>query len=202
MTGKGRKAERGPPEDEARAIAACQRGDRNAYEFIVRRYAGRAFGVARSILRDAAHAEDAAQEAFVRAFRAIRRFDRKEPFYPWFYRILKNVCLTALKRRKSHRELSLDAEDAPPLPAPSGDPASRASRKELRATIEAAMARLSDPHREILYLSHFEELSYKEIAFCLAIPIGTVMSRLWAARRALREVLAPLIPGHDGSRSS
>jgi RNA polymerase sigma-70 factor (ECF subfamily) len=197
MTRQGRKAESGPPEDEVRAIAACQKGDRNAYELIVRRYAARAVGVARTILRDVAHAEDAAQEAFVRAFRAIRRFDRKERFYPWFYRILKNVCLTALKRRKG-RELSLDAEDAPPLAAPPDDPSTRASRKELRATIEVALARLTEPHREILYLSHFEELSYKEIASCLSIPIGTVMSRLWAARRALRKVLAPMVAEHDG----
>ena len=193
MCARGRKGRSGPPEDEARAIVACQRGNRDAYELIVRRYAGRAVGVARSILRDLARAEDAAQEAFVRAFRAIRRFDTNEAFYPWFYRILKNVCLTALKKRRPG-EFSLDADDAPPLVAPPDDPSSSAERKELRATIDTALARLSDAHREILHLSHFEELSYKEIAACLAIPIGTVMSRLWAARKALKKELGPLLP--------
>ena len=198
MPPPGSKTEDGPPGDETRAIVACQKGDRDAYELIVRRYAARAAAAARSILRDAALAEDAAQEAFVRAFRAIRRFRVQERFFPWFYRILKNVCLTVLKRRK-RRELSLDAEDAPPLAAPPSDPSARASRRELRAMLESAMERLSAAHREILHLSHFEELSYKEIAACLSIPIGTVMSRLWAARRALRVVLGPsLEPRDDG----
>ena len=115
MSGPGRKAKNGPTEDEVRAIAACQKGDRNAYELIVRTYASRAVGVARSILRDANLAEDVAQEAFVRAFKAIKRFDLSQPFYPWLYRILKNCCLTALKRRKP--TVSIDAEDAPPLEA-------------------------------------------------------------------------------------
>lgn len=184
------------PQDEVQAIRACQRGDRSAFELIVRHYAARAAGVARSILRDAALADDAAQEAFVRAFRAIRRFDLREPFYPWFYRILKNVCLTLLKRRRKG-VLSLDAEDAPPVAAPPVDPTAGLARGELRARIDAAMAQLSEPHREILHLAHFEELSYKEMAACLDIPIGTVMSRLWAARRALKKALGPMPTGHE-----
>jgi RNA polymerase sigma-70 factor (ECF subfamily) len=197
MSGEGSEPNGGLPVDEVRAIKACQKGDRNAYELIVRRYAARAVGVARSILRDSALAEDAAQEAFVRAFRAIRRFDVTQPFYPWFYRIVKNCCLTLLKRRGRAVELSIDAEDAPPVVAPPVDPASRATKAELRETILAAMDTLSAPHREILQLAHFEERSYKEIAACLDIPIGTVMSRLWAARQALKKVLAPLIEGHE-----
>lgn len=197
MSSKGRKADNRPtPEEETRAIVACRNGDRNAYEVIVRIYAGRAAGVARSILRDAALAEDAAQEAFVRAFKAIARFDTDQPFYPWLYRILKNVCLTKLKKRKI-ADFSIDAENAPPLAAPPCDPADAASKKELRQTIEAAMAQLSDAHREILHLSHFEQLAYKEIAACLAIPVGTVMSRLWAARQALKTVLGPMMSGHE-----
>ena len=182
--------------EDRQAIEACQQGDRDAFEILVRRYASRATGVARSILRDAALAEDAAQEAFVRAFRAIRRFDLALPFYPWLYRILKNVCLTKLKRKRV-TVFSIDAEDAPPLEAPPDDPSSRAAHKELRATILGAMDTLSDPHREILHLAHFEQISYKEIAACLGIPVRTVMSRLWAARKKLKEVLGPLVPNHE-----
>lgn len=191
MAAEGRQDRDDPPEDEVSALVACRKGDRAAYELIVRRYAARAAGVARGLLRDAFLADDAAQMAFVRAFRAIRRFDVREPFYPWFYRILRNVCLTLLARRPK-REVSLDAERAPPVAAPPVDLSARLERRELRERIDAAMARLSGAHREILHLSHFEELSYKEIAACLGIPIGTVMSRLWAARRALREALGPL----------
>jgi len=178
--------------EDRQAIAACQKGDRDAFETLVRRYASRATGVARSILRDAALAEDAAQEAFVRAFRAIRRFDLTQPFYPWFYRILKNVCLSTLKRRRV-TVFSLDAEDAPPVEAPPSDPSKSAARHELRETILAAMDTLSDAHREILHLAHFEHLAYKEMAACLGIPVGTVMSRLFAARKKLKEALGPLV---------
>lgn len=184
------------PADEASAIAACQRGDRQAFELIVKRYTTRALGAARSIVHDAALAEDAAQDAFVRAFRAIRRFRTGEPFYPWLYRILRNSCLTTLKRR-GRPEPSLDAEGAPPPPAPPFDPAATLARDELRAVVREAMTHLSEPHREILHLSHFDGLSYKEIASCLGIPIGTVMSRLWAARQAMRKVLAPRMAGHE-----
>jgi RNA polymerase sigma-70 factor (ECF subfamily) len=197
MRARGSRPEDGPPEEEVQAIVACQRGDREAYELIVRRYAARALGVARSVLRDAALAEDAAQEAFVRAYRAIRRFDIAEPFYPWLYRIVKNACLTALKRRKRDEALSLDAEDAPPVAAPPSNPGARAEHAELEVTIARAMATLSDAHREILHLAHFDELAYKEIAACLGIPVGTVMSRLWAARQALKKALAPLVDAHE-----
>jgi len=180
---------------ETAALAACQKGDRDAFETIVRNYAARAAGVARSILRDAVAADDASQEAFIRAYRAIHRFDLGMAFYPWFYRILKNVCLTRLKKRKI-ADFSLDAENAPPVAAKPNDPADNASRKELRATILQAVDTLSDPHREIIHLAHFEQLSYKEIAECLSIPNGTVMSRLWAARKALKKVLGPLMHSH------
>lgn len=184
------------PSDEAAAIVACQRGDRQAFELIVRRYTARALGAARTLMHDTALAEDAAQDAFVRAFRAIRRFRTGEPFYPWLYRILRNSCLTTLKRR-GKPGLSLDAEDAPPPPAPPSDPAAKLARDELRAAVREGMTHLSEPHREILHLSHFEGLAYKEIADCLEIPIGTVMSRLWAARQALKKVLAPRMAGHE-----
>jgi RNA polymerase sigma-70 factor (ECF subfamily) len=184
------------PADELAAIAACQRGDRQAFELIVKRYTTRAVGAARSIVGDASLADDAAQDAFVKAFRAIRRFRTGEPFYPWLYRILKNACLTTLKRR-GRPEVSLDAENAPPPPAPPSDPVQALARNELRAQVRDGITRLSEPHREILNLSHFEGLSYKEIALCLDIPIGTVMSRLWAARQALKKELAPKMAGHE-----
>ncbi len=200
MSGAGSKRRKQVSEQEAQAITACQSGDREAFETIVRAYAARAIGAARSIVRETALAEDAAQEAFVRAFRALKRFDTKQPFYPWFYRILKNCCLSLLKRRKRHFAFSTDVEDAPPLEGPGGpanDPADSAARGELKAAVRQGMAQLSDPHREILYLSHFEALAYKEIADCLSIPIGTVMSRLWAARRALRKILEPGMGDHE-----
>jgi RNA polymerase sigma-70 factor (ECF subfamily) len=170
--------------DEAEAVAACLRGDRSAYELLVKRYAPRAVTAARAILGDASLAEEAAQEAFVGAYRALGRLDVHEPFYPWLYRVLKSVCLSARARRRAEPS-SLDAPGRP-----SSDGASAATaRGDVRERLFAAMRTLSEPHREILRLAHFDALSYKEIAACLALPVGTVMSRLWAARRALRQAL-------------
>lgn len=178
--------------EDRQAISACQNGDRDAFESIVLRYAARATGIARSILRDHGLAEDAAQEAFVRAYRAIHRFRLEEPFYPWLYRIVKNVCLSKLKKKRL-AVWSIDHEDAPTLEGPEFDVAAKMKRDELRNSIHQAMDTLSEPHREIIHLSHFEELPYKEIAACLDIPVGTVMSRLWAARKKLKTALAPLV---------
>ena len=182
------------PEEETRAIAACQNGDRDAFEHLVRCYTGRAMGLARSILRDYAQAEDISQEAFVRAFRAIDRFDLTQPFFPWFYRILKNCCLTALRKRKRRGVVfSIDTENSPPVEGPPANPGRHAEHSELRAQIDVALSRVNDKHREILMLAHFEELAYEEIAACLEIPVGTVMSRLWAARQALKRELGAIL---------
>jgi RNA polymerase sigma-70 factor (ECF subfamily) len=182
------------PEEETRAIAACQNGDRDAFEQLVRCYTGRAMGLARYMLRDHAQAEDMSQEAFVRAFRAIERFDLTQPFFPWFYRILKNCCLTALRKRKRRGVVfSIDTEDSPPVEGPPSNPGRKAEHSELRAQIDKALTRVNDNHREILMLAHFEELAYKEIAACLDIPVGTVMSRLWAARQALKRELGAIM---------
>jgi RNA polymerase sigma-70 factor (ECF subfamily) len=178
-------------ENEQEIIAGWKRGDKRSFETLVRRYMTDAFMVAYGFVGNAEDARDLSQEAFIKAYHARGRFDASRPFYPWLYRILRNHCLNFVQRGR--RNLSLDAEDfhreiACPRPTALEDLES----EERRRIVRAAIARLSDDHREIIVLKNFRELSYREIADVLGIPIGTVMSRLFYARQALRTLIEEL----------
>jgi len=177
---------------EAALIRRCQAGEKEAFEPIVRKYAGRAAGAATVLLGCPHDALDASQEAFVRAWRHIRRFNADRPFYPWYSAILRNICRTRLRRRARRRTVPLAEGHA--SPSSDGNPVALAEQTERRQRLFEAILTLKPEFREIILLKHFHGLSYKEMAEALEIPIGTVMSRLHHARQALREVL-----GEDGS---
>ena len=178
-------------ENEQEIVAGWKRGDKRSYETLVRRYMADAFMVAFGFVGNAEDARDLSQEAFIKAYRARGRFDESRPFYPWLHRILKNHCLNFVQR--SRRNLSIDAEDfhreiACTRPTVLED----IEAEERKRIVHAAIARLSDDHREIIVLKTFKELSYNEIADVLEIPVGTVMSRLFYARQALRALIEEL----------
>ncbi len=175
--------------NERAAIEAARNGDRAAFGGLVRAYQRRAYAAAYSFVSNRDDALDLSQDAFARAFRAMPRFDTEMPFYPWLYRIIKNLCLNHLKKKRRHGETSLDAMmDHGYDPRDRGkNPVCHAELGDLKQAIREAMAGLSTDHQEILRLRHFRELSYAEIAEQLAIPQGTVMSRLHGARKALRK---------------
>jgi RNA polymerase sigma-70 factor (ECF subfamily) len=175
-------------ESEAALIERCRAGHKEAFEPIVREYAGMATGTAYLLLGNYDEALDASQEAFVRAWRHIRRFNPASPFYPWYRAILRNVCISRLRHRR--RRKSVELGDGHADPREDHDPVLLAQRSERRDRLWRAIRRLPEPFREIIVMNHFEHLSYKEIAEALGIPIGTVMSRLHNARGALRERLA------------
>jgi len=180
--------DRSPVEEpEASLIARCQAGDREAFGVVVKRYAGAATGAAALLLGSHEEALDASQEAFVRAWRHIRRFDRNAPFYPWFAAILRNVCISRLRRDARRRTVELTDGHADDLDGT--DPVLLAERNERRDRVWRAIQAISDQHREVLVMSHFQGLSYRQMAEALGIPIGTVMSRLHGARQALRKEL-------------
>ncbi len=178
-------------DDDTAVIELAQRGDRAAFGELVRRYQKRAYAVAYGLVGNREDALELAQESFAKAYKAMGRFDTAMPFYPWLYRILKNTCLNHIHRRRRRGETSLDGmmEDGHDVPAGGDGPETHAHRSELRWRISEALLRVNDAHREILTLRHIEELSYAEIAEVLDVPKGTVMSRLHAARRSLREAL-------------
>ncbi len=175
-------------ESEVKLIRRCQTGDKDAFGAIVKRYAGAARGAAVLILGSYEDALDASQEAFVRAWRHIRTFDTEAPFYPWYAAILRNVCISKMRRRSGRRTVEL--VDGQARSSADSDPILLAERNERRDRIWRAIQALSPPHREIIVMNHFQGLSYKEIAAALDIPIGTVMSRLHAARQVLKSSLS------------
>ncbi len=147
----------------------------------------RGFFAAVAIIGDPGAAEDAVQEATLRSLRHSGSYDESAAFYPWFYRILKNHCLDLLRRRRpqvAQPDVALAA-----IPSPTASPEAAAIAAERHAALGRAMATLGDEQREILSLRHFQDLSYDEIAEVLGVPTGTVMSRLYRARRALQDAL-------------
>jgi RNA polymerase sigma-70 factor (ECF subfamily) len=137
-------------------------------------------------------AKDIAQESLVRFFRSLDRFDADQPVDPWLFSIVRNQVRDNARRERVRRHDSLDAwlaEGGQKAAGPEGDPALMAERRELQQRVWRAISQLGDAHREIIVLRDYNDLPYREIAKVLAIPQGTVMSRLHAARKRLREIL-------------
>jgi RNA polymerase sigma-70 factor, ECF subfamily len=182
--------------DEVSAIEQCKKGDREAFSLIVQKYMKPAYYVALGYVGNSDDALDISQDAFVNAFRHIKRFDSSRSFFPWFYSILKNLCMNHLNRVRRRREDSIDeAEDEGNeirIPVETVNPEQSAVRRDLASRIAEAMRRLRPKEREIVILQHLQDFSYQEIADLLGIPIGTVMSRLYSARRSLRRELERL----------
>lgn len=167
--------------DDAGAIERCQKGETDAFRFLVERYQKQAAGHAIAILgRNCADALDAVQEAFIDAFKALKNFDKSRKFYPWFYVLLRHRCYKMTARR---RETEENIEDLQILAPPEN-----VSPEESLA-LEAALRNLTTEDREIVTLKYLDGLSYAEIAERLEIPQGTVMSRLFYARRELQTKL-------------
>lgn len=202
---------------DGEALRRVRAGEREAFRVLVERYQGRAYRLALRMLRSEEAARDAVQEAFVKAYRALPRFQGRSRFYTWFYRLVVNQCLDARRRDRSDRHVPFEeagvphgegpAAAAPELHGRPQGPAADAMRKELRERIAAAVEALPESSRETFLLREVDGLSYAEIARAQAIPKGTVMSRLHYARRQLREALlaagveAPA-DGPDGARET
>ncbi|MBM4117124.1 RNA polymerase sigma factor [bacterium] len=179
------------PELESSLLRRARDGDREAFAALVLRHRREALQVALGFVGDLEDARDLTQEAFLRALSHMHRFDVERPFFPWFYRILRNLCFNFLAKRGRHGECPLVLErDGGIDPAGAGvSPLQSLEASERGERIWQALCTLSPEHREIILLRHFRDLSYQEIAGFLHIPRGTVMSRLFYARAALREAL-------------
>jgi RNA polymerase sigma-70 factor, ECF subfamily len=169
--------------DDAEAIKKCQQGEREAFRHLVERYQKRAVGHAMTILLNRDDAEDAVQEAFIDAFKAIGKFDTSRTFYEWFYVLLRNRCYKLTAKRR----LSENLDDVQLVAPQSGTP------DETRFALEKALHALTREEREIVSLKYFSGLSYDELAAHLQIPKGTVMSRLFHARQRLQGKLTGTI---------
>lgn len=184
----GQALQAGHEQSDADLASKAKRGNIDAFGELVERYKERAYMIALGFVGSPDDAMDLSQEAFVKAFKGMRTFKDGADFYPWFYAVLRNTCFNFLRRRKTRRESSLDAaqEYGFDVADVAPDPSTTLERKEMRALVRAEIDKLAPVHKEILLLRHFELLSYKEMADVLGCPIGTVMSRLYAARQALK----------------
>jgi RNA polymerase sigma-70 factor (ECF subfamily) len=172
---------------DADLVRAAQGGNQAAFGEIVRRYQRAVHRVAYGLTRNASDADDLAQEAFVRAYQAIGRFRAAEPLYPWLSRITVNLAYSLFRRRRRRPETPLEPLlEAGRQWAGEEDPAEESARREYERHLQAAFAELSPEHQAVLVLRVVEGLPYEGIAETLAIPIGTVMSRLSRARTELR----------------
>lgn len=165
--------------DDAEAIKRCQRGEREAFRHLVERYQKRAVAHAVAILFDRDDAEDAVQEAFIDAFKAIAAFDTSRTFYQWFYVLLRNRCYKLTAKRRPTESLD-DIQFLVSQPGTTDD---------TRLELKKALYSLTPEEREIVSLKYFSGLSYDELATYLEIPRGTVMSRLFYARQRLQSQL-------------
>lgn len=174
---------------ERELVEAARRGDREAYDALVRRKVESVYRTARAILGNEADAEDATQEAFLAAWRFLPRLRDPERFEAWFGRILVNACRARLRTRRGVREIQIDGviEAGQPDPRTYARPSAEMANDIVEAVaFDRAFERLSLEDRSILTLHHLDDLGLDEVAAILGIPIGTAKSRLLRARRALR----------------
>jgi RNA polymerase sigma-70 factor (ECF subfamily) len=168
--------------DDPTAIQLLRAGDREAFRHLVERYQTQAIGHAVAILGNREDASDAVQEAFIDAFQSLGSFDLSRRFYPWFYIILRNCCYKfAASRRRRETAGTDELEILAPTPGVTN---------EETLLLERALLELSPPERELLTLKHLDGLSYEELSERLGVPQGTIMSRLYHARKHLRQRLA------------
>ena len=176
--------------DDHELVLRTKRGDRSAFEILVSRYQDRAYNVAYQILRHHEDALDVAQEAFARAYVSIARFQGTAGFYTWLYRILVNLAIDQTRARGRQNPIPRDdPEREVALREMTPDPAATLETRELRQQIVRAVACLPADQRAALTLREIDGLSYQEIARIMNCSIGTVMSRLYAARQKLQRIL-------------
>jgi RNA polymerase sigma-70 factor (ECF subfamily) len=179
-------------------VRRCQAGDTEAFDELVTRYRARVFGMIYNMVHSEQDAWDLAQDSFLKAWKSIGRFRGQSSFYTWIYRIVMNVTIDWL-RKKHVKSGGLEFDDAiqltqidpasKTLPKPEALPHKAMERDEIRDRIEKAIAQLSPEHRAVILMKEIDEMQYHEIAEALGCSIGTVMSRLFYARKKLQNLL-------------
>ena len=184
--------------DDPTLVRAAQQGDMVAFEELVARHRDKVYARAYSMMRNEEEAIDLSQEAWIKGWQRLRQFQGEASFGTWMTRIVINLCLDQLRRQKRQRAESIEALDEESggverqMPVVTVNPTSGLERAELRQRIDRALGQLSHEHRTVLVLHEFEEMEYKEIAKTMGCSIGTVMSRLFYARRKLAALLTDL----------
>jgi RNA polymerase sigma-70 factor, ECF subfamily len=165
-----------------------QAGDTEAFDELVIKYRTKIFAIVCCMVRNEDEAWDLAQEAFLKAWKSLHRFECRSSFYTWLYRITVNLTICSFRRKDGHEEVELNEAIPSSLPSPSVN----YQCTQIREQLNEALAKLSLEQRAVVVLREVEGLQYQEIAEILDLSIGTVMSRLFYARKRLQFMLRPV----------
>lgn len=185
-------------EDDGALVRAAKRGEMAAFEELVARHRNRIYARAFNMMRSEEEAMDLSQGAWVKGWQRLPQFKGESSFSTWITRIVINLCLDQLRKQQRHRMESIDEMNAESggverrLSVACVNPTARLERAEVRQRIDQALSRLSYEHRTVLVLREFEQMDYQEIAKTMSSSPGTVMSRLFYARRKMAALLAGL----------
>lgn len=181
--------------DDQALVTLSLGGDRAAFGEIVRRYQKQIYSLAYRLTNDAEDAQDLAQEAFIKLYKVLDKYDREKPFFPWMYKVAANVCYSKLRKRPREQEVSLDKviEFSPLIPQQDTYPEDYCETRETQRLVQQAIAELPEKYRMPLVLRYLEDLSYKQIAEVLDLPVTTIETRLYRAKALLQKRLAVVL---------
>ncbi len=192
---------------DALLVERVQRGDKRAFELLVLKYQRKIMRLLSRLIRDPTEAEDVAQEAFIKAYRAIPQFRGDSAFYTWLYRIAVNTAKNHLvaRRRRPNGSAQYETEDGETFDETDNlsdinTPEAAYASREIADTVNKAIEALPEELRTAIVLREIEGLSYEEIAQSMGCPIGTVRSRIFRAREAIASRLRPLLDTRDDKR--
>lgn len=185
--------------DDQELVEAAQGGDRRAFQMLYERYERKVYAVAYGFLRNQEDALDVLQEAFIKVHRYLPNFEGQSSFYTWLYRIVANLCIDHLRRSGRKKDVEFDDRlrhdgegeaVADRLPVSRlGDPSEAVKNKEILAAVEESLGELTDKHRAVIVMRELQGLSYADMAKAMNCSKGTIMSRLFHARRNMQKLL-------------
>jgi RNA polymerase sigma-70 factor, ECF subfamily len=197
-------------DDDYSLVKRAQAGDQRAFATLVERYQRKAFAVALGLLKDREESMDVAQEAFVKVFKYLDHFKGESSFYTWLYRITVNICIDRRRRKGADPGEQVEFDEAVRQEAEGevgvlgtrlgSNPAKAALRAELMHKIEEALEQIPEKHRAILLLREVDGMSYEDLAKTLKIRKGTVMSRLFHARKKMQSLLSAYLAGEGADK--
>ena len=186
--------------EDADLVKRAQRGDYTAFDALVTKHRGKVYAMIMNMVKNDADAWDLAQDSFIKAWRALPKFENRSQFSTWLFRISHNVVYDWMRKKNSRAEEELDDQvfnsntidmNAATAPKQSPRPDEAMVGDELRAEIEEALNKLSPEQKETILLREVQGMDYKEIAEVMDCTLGTVMSRLFYARKKLQTLLKP-----------